>query len=163
MQSLRINRSQHHKKRDSQTLSAFPQRTTPPPRKQSCHENWTWIWSSSSRSNYLYKGNKLLYKQPVYNNVWRQTAKSNLCMTLQTNWSYSFCKCILMKKWYREKTLLIKRDRRNWSIHHNVWIASKFKQAVKNTKKSICGFNETIRLLNTDWRYLMMLRNYIIF
>lgn len=70
-------------------------------------------------------------------------------------------KCILMKKWYREKILLIKRDRRNWSIHHNVWIVPKFKQAVKNTKKSICGFNETIRLLNTDWRYLMMLRNYI--
>ena len=96
--------------------------------------------------------------QHVYNILWEQTAKPNLWKTLRRNWSCIFSKYILRKKWCREKTLLIKRDIRHWPIDYSMWIASKFKQAVKNTKNT-CDFNKTIRLFNIDCRYLKMLRN----
>ena len=69
--------------------------------------------------------------QHVYNSLWKQITKPNLWKTLRRSWSYIFSKYIPRKKWCREKTLLIKRDIRDWPVDYSVWIASKFKQALK--------------------------------
>lgn len=125
-ESIEGNRSQLHKKRDSQTPVSFSGNRKPPRKRSHC-KNWVWLSSLRSTMNRkeIQRTTQHVYNSQKQNDKTQsvEDSKEKLILYLLPN--------IPMKKWCREKTLLIKRDIRDWPVDYSVWIASKFKQAVK--------------------------------